>query len=487
MKWVKEIEVSITINMESDINRSASQADSKPINQIYQEINKICKKMIKYKTYPYLNIPIKLYKRDFMGISPNLSYLALFSCSSNNEAVNKLQIEIFDTRKSKSYLEISLKKRDQLPKVCFSFDEKYMIIASHLQDIEIWDLNNKRIEFIIKHSFKSEPLYETISCSDYNLGFGTKNSRVQIWSLTEKCFLFEGLMHKPSICFSPNNQLLGFSNNEGRIRIMNMKKEKILSLDTYEHIIKMAFSQNSKILICSLSNKNLILYNIKSKNEVCRWKTNDKQVRDFSISYERDLLRYFDLDSISNSAYLIQNFSSNNMKKFQKWGVINEEIIELGKSCLILNVNDCNPRLIDFRMMREQIVIVNKTKAKSLAFSPDCKWLAIGLHLKVKMIRIKDKKENWEFDAYGNVSSLKFSADSHFLGFWAYPKIEIRNVSEKYSVFSVCDYSFRIISFDISRDNKYLALGSNNCISVHNLHGEETKYERSLFLKYLKL
>ena len=469
--------------MELDMNSSIPQADNKLFNQIYQEKNKFCKNMIKNKTYPYLNIPLKLYKRDFVAISPNLSYLVICPCSSNSNAVNKLQIEIFDIRKSKNYLLIPLKE-DRLHKVCFSFDEKYIIIGYLLHDIEIWDLNNKRINFIVQYSFKSNPLCDSISCSDYNLGFATKNNSIQLWSLTEKYCLFEVFIQKPnSICFSPDSQLFAYSSNIGNIKIIKMDKEIILSLDTYEFIIKMAFSQNSEILIYSLSNKNLIVYNIKSKNEIFRWNTIGMLARDFSISYNGDLITYFNLDGISESVNFIQICNSTKIRKFERLGIINQELIESEKSFLILNDKKCNLRLIDIRMMREQSVLIDETEGRGLAFSPDCKWLAIGMHLKVKMICIKDKEKNWEFDANGYVTNLKFSADSQFLGFWAYPNIKILNVSEKYRVLfrfnEIHDVgSHGRISFDISHDNKHVACGMKNCILVRKIDGGEvTKYE----------
>ena len=464
--------------MEPDMNSIMAQTGNQLVNQIYRGENKIYKKIIKNKTYPYLNISLRVYKRDIFGISPCLSYLVICPCSSPNSAVNKYQIEIFDIKKSRPYLLIPLKS-ELIRKVCFSFDEKYMIIGYLHQDLEIWDINKKRIDFAIQDSFKYKHLCETISCSNYNLGFVTTKNTIQIWSFTEKSCTFEVYAHQPeSICFSPDGQLFAFLNVTGSIKIINMKKEIILSIEKHQGILAMAFSQDSEIFVFSLLDKNLIAYNIKSKNEIFRWSTIKAFTQSISFSPDGDLLQYFDFNGVCNSVYFLQNFKSSKIQKFQKWGTSREEIHYFGKSWFMLHDNSCNSRLIDIKMIREQSVLANKTNAKSLAFSPDSKWLAIGMNLRVKIVCISDNKKNWEFDACGNVKILRFSADSRLLGFWNFPFIEVRNVSEKYTVFNFYYNYSRLISFDISHDNKYIAFGSKNCISVSKIDGEEKKYER---------
>ena len=426
--------------MESDMNSDISFTTNKPFHQMCD--GKLSKKMIKDKTYPYLNIGLKIKdSEELLEISPSLSYLALGRGRYIYQTAAS-EVQIFDIKKSRIHFSIPIpgKCYDNL-KVCFSFDEKYIVKLGGV--LQIWDLKNKRLDFII-------PYYVwIISCSNYNFGYIKVPDKIHIWSLTERSCTFEVFMKNPSsICFSPDSQLVAISSDLGNLNIINMKNEIIVSLEAHQKISEIIFSQNSEIFIYNLEDEYLIIHHIKSKNEICRLNCSNTFWKSISLSHDGDLLAY---NSFPNSVYFIKNFSQNKMQKFQKWESQNEEIIGFRKSYLLLRNKSESSRLIDIRMMREQYVLVNKTKATSLAFSPDCNWLAIGMNNRVKMTCISDNKKNWGIEiglkSWGmvKIKSLKFSADSKFLGIWSYPHLNVWNVVQKYSVIQVLSWHTRFI------------------------------------------
>ena len=290
-------------------------------------------------------------------------------------------------------------------------------------------------------------------------------------------------MEKPkSICFSPDSQLFAFLSSLGSMSIISMKKEIILSKEADKQISVMAFSQNSELFIYNISKSYVMIYNLKSKNDIFKLNYNYFLPDNISLTHDKYLLAYYYIGTLRSYVSVTNIFYSNNFQelKFEENELKDKmNIIDIEKSYIISGFfHGKYTRLLDIRIMRQQSVLVTKTKAKSLAFSTDNNWLAVGMNFKVKMVCISDNKKNWIIEAFGNVKSLKFSSDSHFLAFWSYPSIDVWDVLKKTKFFSVTYYFCRLITFDISRDNKYLAFGSEYCISVKSFDGEEKIYER---------